>query len=124
LLLQATDAAAAAYCPSDKELCEAAGISDADLLLLLLLLLLFSTLQATDAAAAAYCPSRKELCEAAGISDVDLLLLEPETTTTRPAYAVWVDAPNKRIVWGFRGTTDLNVSWNCCEQLLLDCLTV
>jgi hypothetical protein len=37
--LQATDAAAAAYCPTCKELCEAAGISDADLLLLLLLLL-------------------------------------------------------------------------------------
>jgi hypothetical protein len=66
--------------------------------------------QATDAAAAAYCPSRKELCAAAGIADADLLLLEPDTTTTRPAYAVWVDAPNKRLVWGFRGTTDLNVS--------------
>ncbi|WIA11152.1 hypothetical protein OEZ85_011291 [Tetradesmus obliquus] len=65
-------------------------------------------IQATDAAAAAYCPSRKELCEAAGITDADLLLLEPQTTTTRPAYAVWVDAPNKRLVWGFRGTTDLN----------------
>jgi hypothetical protein len=67
-------------------------------------------LQATDAAAAAYCPSRKELCEAAGISDAELLLLEPQTTTTRPAYAVWLDAANKRLVWGFRGTTDLNVS--------------
>uniref|UniRef100_A0A383WJQ1 Fungal lipase-type domain-containing protein n=1 Tax=Tetradesmus obliquus TaxID=3088 RepID=A0A383WJQ1_TETOB len=137
-LIQATDAAAAAYFPSRKELCEAAGIADADLgaaaavataadtaaaaycpsrkelrqqatkMLTYVLLLLLLLLQATDAAAAAYCPSRKELCEAAGITDADLLLLEPQTTTTRPAYAVWVDAPNKRLVWGFRGTTDLN----------------
>eukprot|EP00882_Tetradesmus_deserticola_P016094 GHRQ01017169.1.p1 GENE.GHRQ01017169.1~~GHRQ01017169.1.p1 ORF type:complete len:457 (+),score=187.64 GHRQ01017169.1:227-1597(+) len=70
--------------------------------------LINSLIQATDAAAAAYCPTRKELCAAAGISDADLLLLEPVTTTTRPAYAVWVDAPRQRLVWGFRGTTDLN----------------
>ncbi|KAF6264216.1 Alpha/Beta hydrolase protein [Scenedesmus sp. NREL 46B-D3] len=65
-------------------------------------------IQATDAAAAAYCPTRQELCDAAGIDDHHLLLLEPVATTTRPAYALWVDAPNKRLVWGFRGTTDLN----------------
>jgi hypothetical protein len=39
-----------------------------------------------------------------------VLIFEPQTTTTRPAYAVWVDKENKRIIWGFRGTTDLNVS--------------
>lgn len=65
--------------------------------------------QATDAAAAAYCPVKKELCAAAGIQESDLLIFEPETTTTRPAYALWVDAPRKRLIWAFRGTTDLNV---------------
>jgi hypothetical protein len=53
---------------------------------------------------------KEELCAAAGISPEDVLLFEPQTTTTRPAYAVWVDKQHKRIVWGFRGTTDLNVS--------------
>lgn len=67
-------------------------------------------LQATDAANAAYCPIKAELCAAAGIKETDVLLFEPQTTTTRPAYAVWVDDKNQRIVWGFRGTTDLNVS--------------
>jgi hypothetical protein len=66
--------------------------------------------QATDAANAAYLSEKSELCKAAGVSEADVLLFEPETNTTRPAYAVWVDKKNKRIVWGFRGTTDLNVS--------------
>jgi hypothetical protein len=97
--------AADVYCPNRKELCEAVGITCDQFAICILC---FALPQATDAAAAAYCPNRKELCAAAGIADADLLLLEPETTTTRPAYAVWVDAPNMRIVWGFRGTTDLN----------------
>jgi hypothetical protein len=67
-------------------------------------------LQATDAANAAYCPVKAELCAAAGVQESDVLIFEPQTTTTRPAYAVWVDKENKRIIWGFRGTTDLNVS--------------
>jgi len=58
--------------------------------------------QATDAANAAYCPDKAELCKLAGIEPEDLLVFEPQTTTTRPAYAVWVDSKNKRIVWGFR----------------------
>lgn len=66
--------------------------------------------QATDAANAAYCPVKSELCAAAGVKEADVLIFEPQTTTTRPAYAVWVDKENKRIIWGFRGTTDLNVS--------------
>jgi hypothetical protein len=67
-------------------------------------------LQAATAAAAAYCPTRESLCAAAGISDADLLLFVPETSSTRPAYAVWEDKEHKRLIWGFRGTTDLNVS--------------
>jgi hypothetical protein len=58
--------------------------------------------QATDAAIAAYISDKAELCSAAGVTEADLLLYEPETNTTRPAYAVWVDKHNKRIVWGFR----------------------
>jgi hypothetical protein len=58
--------------------------------------------QATDAANAAYCGEKAELCKAAGIQPEDVLLFEPETTTTRPAYAVWVDKEHKRIIWGFR----------------------
>ncbi len=65
--------------------------------------------QATNAAAAAYCPDSDELCAAAGVAKDDLLLHEPETTTTRPAYALWRDAREQRLVWAFRGTTDLNV---------------
>lgn len=66
--------------------------------------------QATDAANAAYLPKKAELCKAAGVTEADVLLFEPDTNTTRPAYAVWVDEKNRRVVWGFRGTTDLNVS--------------
>lgn len=66
--------------------------------------------QATDAANAAYLPTKAELCKAAGVTEADVLLFEPDTNTTRPAHAVWVDQKNWRIVWGFRGTTDLNVS--------------
>jgi hypothetical protein len=58
--------------------------------------------QATDAANAAYCGVKADLCKAAGITEAELLLFEPETTTTRPAYAVWVDKEHKRIIWGFR----------------------
>eukprot|EP00878_Enallax_costatus_P025754 GHUV01027581.1.p1 GENE.GHUV01027581.1~~GHUV01027581.1.p1 ORF type:complete len:197 (+),score=43.74 GHUV01027581.1:245-835(+) len=65
--------------------------------------------KATNAAAAAYCPTKAELCAAAGIAESDILLFEPQTTTTRPAYALWVDRENSRLIWGFRGTTDLNV---------------
>lgn len=43
------------------------------------------------------------------MSESDVLLFEPNTTTARPAYAVWVDKAHKRVVFGFRGTTDLNV---------------
>ncbi|KAF8068165.1 unsaturated glucuronyl hydrolase [Scenedesmus sp. PABB004] len=64
--------------------------------------------QATDAATKAYIPVKSELCEALGVGEEDVLLFEPETTTTRPAYALWVDAKRKALVWGFRGTTDLN----------------
>eukprot|EP00775_Hariotina_reticulata_P006650 gene6650-6875_t len=67
-------------------------------------------IQAATAAAAAYCPTRDSLCAAAGISNEDLLLFVPETTPTRPAYAVWQDEEHHRLIWGFRGTTDLNVS--------------
>lgn len=58
--------------------------------------------QATDAANAAYIPDKKELCAAAGITPQQLLVFEPQTNTTRPAYAVWVDEKHKRIIWGFR----------------------
>jgi hypothetical protein len=66
--MEATDAAAAAYYPSHKELYEAAGISDTGQLR-----------QVTDAAAAACCPGRKEVCAAAGIADTHLRLLPSNT---------------------------------------------
>jgi hypothetical protein len=70
--------------------------------------------QATDCANAAYMPTRQELCKAAGIADSELLVFEPQTTPARPAYAVWLDSAHKTVVFGFRGTTDLNVSLTAC----------
>lgn len=65
-------------------------------------------IECTDAATAAYCPQREELVQTAGIADADLLVFEPQTNTTRPAFAIWDDAAKKQLVWAFRGTTDLN----------------
>lgn len=59
------------------------------------------------------------------MKESDILLFEPQTTTTRPAYAVWVDEDNTRLIWGFRGTTDLNVSWTlCCNHAYVTGYTV
>ena len=39
----------------------------------------------------------------------DVLVFRPDADTNRPAYAVVLDHTRKLVVWGFRGTTNLEV---------------
>lgn len=49
-----------------------------------------------------------------------MLIFQPDADTRRPAYAVCIDDRMRLVVWGFRGTTDLEVS----HQLQSCCLVV
>lgn len=62
----------------------------------------------TDIAVINYSPTKEALSKALGVAEDDVVISEPKAVAKRPAYSVVVDRPNKAVVWGFRGTTDLN----------------
>jgi hypothetical protein len=66
-------------------------------------------LEAVTISTWSYCPTKEELMEASGVLEQNIVLMDPSTEPNRPAYAVIVDHEKKRVVWGFRGTTDLHV---------------
>lgn len=51
----------------------------------------------------------QELSKASGVPLEDIPIMVPDAETNRPAYAVAIDHSHKTVVWGFRGTTDLEV---------------
>ena len=57
-----------------------------------------------------YSPSKEELIEASGFPEEDIIMMDPTTEPNRPAYTFAFDHKHKRVLWGFRGTTDLHVS--------------
>jgi hypothetical protein len=54
-------------------------------------------------------PHLQELSKASGVPLEDIPIMVPDAETNRPAYAVAIDHSHKTVVWGFRGTTDLEV---------------
>ena len=70
---------------------------------------LAALLRGAEVATWAYCPSRESLVRDAGLAEEDILMFDPTTELRRPAHLLLRDrASPGRLIWAFRGTTDLN----------------
>ena len=118
-LLYCCDLATMAYCPTKEAMCDAADIK----VLLLLLLLLFLLLLRCCGCALHCALSLSLFLIITLVTNIhtttllqtkqkpeDVLIFRPDADTNRPAYAVVLDHSKKKVVWGFRGTTNLEVS--------------